>query len=92
MQLSLMRSLVKLRKSVLLLNYDEDRQFGRQQVIDVWWRGRGGNADLMLILAHLIHQHRSWYGAKIRLLRVINSQDGYTQTRDQSGPIILHLP
>lgn len=88
MQLSLMRSLVKLRKSVLLLNYDEDRQFGRQQVIDVWWRGRGDNADLMLILAHLIHQHRSWYGAKIRLLRVINNRDGYTQTRDHMEQLI----
>ena len=87
-QLGLLRSLVKLRKSVLFLNYDEARQFGRQQIIDVWWRGRGGNADLMLILAHLIRQHRSWYGARIRLLRVINNRDGYEQTQNHMEQLI----
>ncbi len=80
-QLKLLCSLNKLQKSVLFLNYDEQQNFGQQQVIDVWWGGRGGNADLMLILAYLIRQHRSWYGAKIRLLRIINSPDGYTQTK-----------
>jgi hypothetical protein len=49
-------------------------------VIDVWWGGRGGNAGLMLILAYLIRQHRAWYNATIRLIRVINSPDGYEQT------------
>lgn len=79
-QLNLMRNLIKLNKSVLLLNYDENRGFGRRQTIDVWWGGRGGNADLMLLLAYLIRQHRSWYGANIRLLRIINNHDGYAQT------------
>lgn len=79
-QLKLLYRLNKLKKSVLLLNYDDTRQFGRQEVIDVWWGGRGGNADLMLLLAHIIQQHESWYGAKIRLLRVINSREGHDQT------------
>ncbi|MFC1976078.1 amino acid permease, partial [Chloroflexota bacterium] len=79
-QLKLLRRMAQLQKSVLLLNYDEQRQFGQHQVIDVWWGGRGGNAGLMLILAYLIRQHRTWYDAKIRLIRVINSPDGYKQT------------
>jgi amino acid transporter len=74
MQLDLMRHLVALGKSVLFLNYDAQRGFGQQKIINIWWRGRGGNADLMLLLAHLIKEHRSWEGAKIRLLQVIMSE------------------
>ena len=80
-QLKLLHGMVQLEKSVLLLNYDDDRGFGQQQVIDVWWGGRGGNAELMLLLAYLIHQHRGWYNARIRLIRVIDSQEGYEQTK-----------
>ncbi len=79
-QLKLLHRLVMLKKSVLFLDYDQAKGFGQKQIIDVWWGGRGGNADLMLILAYLIHQHNVWDGSKIRLLRIINNRDGYTQT------------
>jgi amino acid transporter len=80
-QLKLLHGMVQLGKSVLLLNDDDERGFGQQQVIDVWWGGRGGNAELMLLLAYLIHQHRAWYNARIRLIRVIDSREGYDQTK-----------
>ena len=81
LQLDLMRNLVALRKSVLLLSYEPEKQFGQQKIINVWSRGRGRNSDLMLLLAHLIIQHRAWEGAKIRLLRIIGSKEGLEQTR-----------
>lgn len=74
-------TLVQLEKSVLFLEYDEERRFGDQQIIDVWWRGRSRNADLMLLLAHIISQNPRWEGARIRLLRVIGSEEGREQTR-----------
>jgi hypothetical protein len=80
-QLKLLHGMVQLNKSVLLLNYDDKHGFGQQQVIDVWWGGRGGNAELMLLLAYLIHQHRAWYNARIRLIRVIDSPEGTEQTK-----------
>jgi hypothetical protein len=80
-QLKLLHGMVQLEKSVLLLNYDETRGFGQRQVIDVWWGGRGGNAELMLLLAYLIRQHRAWYNARIRLIRVIHSRAGHAQTK-----------
>ncbi len=80
-QIKLLHGMIKLDRSVLLLNYDDERAFGQQQVIDVWWGGRGGNAELMLLLAYLIRQHRAWYNARIRLIRVIDSQEGYEQTK-----------
>ncbi|NJN82888.1 MAG: amino acid permease, partial [Caldilineaceae bacterium] len=79
-QIKLMRKSAALGKSVFFLHMDEEQQFGRQQVINVWWRGRGGNADLMLLIAHLIGQNRTWGNVKIRLLRIIEHEDGREQT------------
>jgi amino acid transporter len=80
-QMRLMRVWSRLDKSVLFLKYDPARGFGRRRTISVWWRGRGPNAELMLILAHLIRQHPAWEGARIRLKRIINGEEGVEATR-----------
>lgn len=79
--LKLLRRLADLRKSTLFLRVDPERGFGQKRVINVWWGGRGGNADLMLLLAHLIRRHPDWDEAELRLLRVIENEDGREQTR-----------
>jgi hypothetical protein len=79
-QMRLMRSLVALGKSVLILRHDQARPLEQHRQIDVWWRGHTINADLMLLIAHLISEHRSWRNARIRLLRVIDSEGGRVQT------------
>jgi hypothetical protein len=48
--------------------------------IDVWWRGRDRNAELMLLLAHIIRQSRPWEGTKIRVLRWVESEEARTGT------------
>ena len=75
-QLRLMRTLVALKKSLLFLHCDTSKRFGQKKRIDVWWRGRGRNAELMLLLAHIIAQSRAWEGAKIRVLRLLDSKEG----------------
>lgn len=80
-QLNLTRNMVALHKSVLLLRYEDKRGFGQRRVINVWSRGRGRNADLMLLLAYLIRQHNAWDRAQVRLLRVVTSEEGVAQTR-----------
>ena len=42
--------------------------------IDVWWRGRK-NGELMLLLAHLLKQNRDWRSRRIRLMRVVPSEE-----------------
>ncbi|WP_420644040.1 amino acid permease [Candidatus Leptofilum sp.] len=81
MQLELMRQLVALRKSVLFLNYDDSRGFGQKRIINIWWQGRGGNADLKLLLAYLIQRHGDWFQSEIRLLRIIDGKEGVAQTK-----------
>ena len=81
MQVELMRQFVAIRKSVLFLKYDVDRGFGHKQIINIWWQGRGGNADLKLLLAYLIQRHGDWFHSQIRLLRIIDNLEGVERTR-----------
>ena len=79
-QLKLVRNFTALKKSVMLLNYNKERGYGERKWIDVWWGGRSRNGELMLLLAHLFSQHRSWSGCSIRLLQIINSEEGRAPT------------
>ncbi len=81
MLMDVLRNLSDLHKSVLFLNVDPEVGFGQRRVMHVWWGGRGGNADLMLLLAHVCAQHRDWDGAELRLLRVVDGEEGVEQTR-----------
>jgi len=75
-QMILMQRLVALGKTTLFLHYSPERDFGRKRQIDVWWRGRGRNAELMLMLAHILSMSPTWEGAKIRVLRLIGNKEG----------------
>lgn len=78
--LRLLATLTNMEKSVLFLHHDEIRSFGNRKLIDVWWRGRSRNAELMLLLAYIISQHPTWHGASIRLLRVLHREEGRKHT------------
>lgn len=80
-EMHLLRDLYELHKSVLFLHFDRDSLFGNHKQIDVWWRGRSRNAELMLLLAHLISRHRFWYQAKIRLLQIVDQEKGREQAQ-----------
>ena len=66
--LELNMSLVVLRDEGLPVD-GEDRR------IDIWWRGRE-NGSLMIILAHLLSRSPGWEGARIRILRCVESSRG----------------
>ncbi len=79
--MKVLRNMADLRKSVLFLRVDPERGFGAGHVIDVWWGGRGGNADLMLLLGHVISRHGDWGEAELRLSRIIEHETGRAQTQ-----------
>jgi hypothetical protein len=77
---SLVRDFVHLDTSVLLLNYDEQRGFGRRKTIDVWWGGLQNNGNLMILIAHMISQTDEWRGSKVRLLQVVSDESAVGKT------------
>ncbi len=72
---ALLRELVILRKDVLILKYDNTRGFGYKKTIDVWWGGKGGNAALMLLIAHILTLNDEWEDASVRILKVVNNKN-----------------
>ena len=74
-QLRLIRQLATLQKSTIFLKPHQEKGFGRRALIDIWWRGRDRNAELMLLLAHIIRQSRPWDGAKVRVLRLLPNEE-----------------
>ena len=87
-QIRLLRDLTAVGKSVLLYDYDADRAFGKQKVIDIWWTGHDANGALALLLAHIIRQHAAWRQSTIRLLRIITSDEGYKQTNQHMSQLL----
>lgn len=69
----LTRSLNHLDYNVLYLDYDKERGFGKMKLIDLWWRGAGNNAYLMLSLVRFMIYSHEWRNAKIRVRMVDNT-------------------
>ena len=86
--LRVLRDLADLGKSVLFLRVDDARGFGRRRTIQVWWGGRGGNGDLMLLLAHLVRRHRDWDGARLRVLRMVGREDAVAAVREETEALL----
>lgn len=88
LQMRLLRDLAALEKSVLFLNVDEAVGFGAYRTIHVWWGGRGGNGDLMILLAHLIDLHRLWEGTALHVVRAVGSADAADGVRAQTEALL----
>ncbi|MFP6906882.1 MAG: amino acid permease [Verrucomicrobiota bacterium] len=50
--------------------------------IDIWWRGQQ-HGPLMLLLAHLLVQNQEWRNRKIRLLRVVSSEQDQADAKER---------
>lgn len=75
--LNQLRTASTLGKSILLLSGDHlpypDPNFAKR--IDIWWRGQK-NGDLMILGAYLLTENWEWANAKIRILRMVESEEG----------------
>jgi hypothetical protein len=74
-QIELLQKLTAMGMSVLFLDYNEAKAFGQRMQIDVWWRGQDENAELMLMLAHIVSRSAAWQDATIRVVRVLEKEE-----------------
>jgi amino acid transporter len=75
----MLRDLSGLEKSLLVMNYDENRRFGRRKNIHIWWGGLQANGGLMLLLAYLTISYHRWNQAKVTILTVVDSEETRVQ-------------
>ena len=61
--------------SLVLLKSRGMPRADRGKRIDVWWRGQA-NGALMLLLAYLLSLNYEWAGSRIRLLRLVEGEEG----------------
>ena len=67
--------------NVLLLDYDRERGFGRQERIDIWWRGGSNNATLALAILKYLMISDEWQEAEARLLILLDSSPMVSRVR-----------
>jgi amino acid transporter len=68
--------LTQLDHNILFLDYDEDKGFGKNQTIDIWWSHFHEYCDLSLHIAKLMLTSSDWSQASIRIL--YNNNDNST--------------
>jgi len=69
-----------LKMSQVIVSGRELVQGQRKRRIDVYWRGQT-NGPLLVLLAHLLSRNWEWANARIRLLRVIEREEGRIPAR-----------
>lgn len=70
----IMERVALLGKSTILARIDTLSQVRRPKRIDIWWRGKENNGDLMLLLAHLLRLNQAWRGSQIRVRSIVGNE------------------
>ena len=70
--LRILRAASNAGRSTLIARLQEPVVPLRQPRIDVWWRGKERNGDLMLLLAYLLQLNGEWKSARISVRSVVD--------------------
>jgi len=101
--LKIIRSISQFQKSSLLVRSNKELTRSSMERIDIWWRGKHSNGDLMLLLAYLLSLNGDWKKAKIYIYTVIlreedrefmlnNLEDMISEVRIKAEPKIIIKP
>jgi len=72
--LRLVRTISQLEKAILIIRPKPPEGPKHFERIDIWWRGKYNNGDLMLLLAYLLTLDPLWHNATIYLRSIIKSE------------------
>lgn len=70
-QLRIMRAISKLGKSTIIVRTNEFDKEAHKDRIDLWWRGKHSNGDIMLLMAYLLNLNTDWKTAEIYIHTII---------------------
>ena len=69
--LRIMRSVARLKKSTIIARLNWAHEPGQERRIDIWWRGKQYNGDLMLLLTHMLMMNKQWQDARVVVRSII---------------------
>jgi hypothetical protein len=72
--LRMVRALSKMKKSIVIARLNWSHEPGQEKRIDIWWRGKQRNGDLMLLLAYLLKLNAEWKDAKITVRCIVSNE------------------
>jgi amino acid transporter len=72
--LRIMATVSKLGKSTIIARLKWAHEPGQKKQIDIWWRGKQTNGDLMVLLAHLLNLNPEWSDARIVVRSIVESE------------------
>lgn len=64
----LISHIMDLDLNLLLIDYDQEKGFGKRKSIDIWWRGAGNNGNLAINLVKFLWLSDRWKDSRLRLL------------------------
>lgn len=89
--LRVMRILEKLNLSTIITRLPDIKGPFRRRRIDIWWRGKQSNGDMMLLLAYLLSLNTEWRNARIFIRTIINSESHIENMRSRLESLISEL-
>lgn len=101
--LRIMRAVSRAGKSTIIAHLNWAHEPGQEKRIDIWWRGKQYNGDMMLLLAYLLNLNREWRDAKIIVRTIVESEQNrgeinvslselITETRIQAETEVIMKP
>ena len=68
------RTVARVHKSIIFARLPDTGEVSNSEHIDVWWRGRQHNGDLMLLLAHLLSLNAEWRTARVTVRTIVEDE------------------
>ncbi|HUT60380.1 MAG TPA: Na-K-Cl cotransporter [Phycisphaerae bacterium] len=89
--LRVFRRLHHLGKSAIIIRPNPPAGPQRFRRIDIWWRGRRNNGDLMLLLGHLLTLNPVWRRARITIRTIVTGETGRDDTANALRELIASV-
>jgi amino acid transporter len=101
--LRVMRAVSRAGKSTIIVHVNWAHEPGQEKRIDIWWRGKQYNGDMMLLLAYLLNLNSEWRDAKIVVRTIVEGEQNrqemlvslselITETRIQAETEVIIKP
>ena len=74
-ELQIINELSSTGKNILMVHINKPFTNRINKRIDIWWRGKDTNADLMLLLSYLIRLNSKWKKAVVTIFSVVASEE-----------------